>query len=221
MKKILGLTIAAVVIIGLVAGGTWAYFSDTETTTGNTFTAGTIDLSLDPTTGQAVRTADAQFDDLKPCQTGYIAITLTNDGTNPMDVWKMITSVVCTGGAHPESEVAEDPTDTINNIDTVILYDMWIEVGGGAFEYNPSAGDILKVDEATGLHIDDIDNFYIYLGTLAPGASMDIVQSYHMEAATTNWAQGDVMTFTMQFFAQQTVSNPPSPTPELAGYGKP
>jgi len=47
MKK----TIISLAIIGVVAtiaiGGTIAYFSDTETSTGNTFTAGAIDLKVD------------------------------------------------------------------------------------------------------------------------------------------------------------------------------
>ncbi len=44
MKKII-LSLAIVGIVGAVAiGGTIAYFSDTETSTGNTFTAGTLDL---------------------------------------------------------------------------------------------------------------------------------------------------------------------------------
>lgn len=44
MKKIIGLSIAALLVIGIVSGGTFAYFSDTETSTGNTFTAGTLNL---------------------------------------------------------------------------------------------------------------------------------------------------------------------------------
>ena len=47
MKKIFGLTIAALMVMGLVGGGTWAYFSDTETSTGNVLTAGTLDLNLE------------------------------------------------------------------------------------------------------------------------------------------------------------------------------
>jgi spore coat-associated protein N len=47
MKKILGLTVAAMMVMGLVGGGTWAYFSDTETSTTNLFTAGTLDLTVD------------------------------------------------------------------------------------------------------------------------------------------------------------------------------
>ena len=46
MKKYIGLGIAVAVVIGLIASGTWAVFTDTETTTGNTFTAGTIDIAV-------------------------------------------------------------------------------------------------------------------------------------------------------------------------------
>jgi len=46
MKKLFGLTIAALLIIGMVGGGTWAYFSDTETSSSNQIVAGTLDLTL-------------------------------------------------------------------------------------------------------------------------------------------------------------------------------
>ena len=49
MKKILlSLSMIAVVAV-VVAGATGAFFSDTETSTGNTFTAGAIDLKVDST----------------------------------------------------------------------------------------------------------------------------------------------------------------------------
>lgn len=44
MKKILGLTIAALLVIVVIGGGTWAFFQDTEIAGGNILTAGTIDL---------------------------------------------------------------------------------------------------------------------------------------------------------------------------------
>lgn len=47
MKKIIT-SIGMIVFVGaLVAGGTGAFFSDTETSTGNVFTAGAIDLTVD------------------------------------------------------------------------------------------------------------------------------------------------------------------------------
>ena len=46
MKKILIGLIAIFSIIGLVGTGVWAYFQDTETSTGNIFQAGTLDLKI-------------------------------------------------------------------------------------------------------------------------------------------------------------------------------
>jgi spore coat-associated protein N len=46
MKRILTLTVASFVLLAMVGVGTWAYFSDTEQSTGNTFTAGTLNLKL-------------------------------------------------------------------------------------------------------------------------------------------------------------------------------
>lgn len=47
MKKILGSVGVLAVVGALVLGATGAFFSDTETSTGNTFTAGAIDLTVD------------------------------------------------------------------------------------------------------------------------------------------------------------------------------
>ena len=57
MKKILLSALATFLVIGLVATGTFAWFQDTETSSGNTFTAGTFDLKIrdqDETWGDGV-----------------------------------------------------------------------------------------------------------------------------------------------------------------------
>jgi len=46
MKKILFSLLTIALVGGAAAGATKAYFSDTETSTGNTFTAGTLDLKV-------------------------------------------------------------------------------------------------------------------------------------------------------------------------------
>jgi len=51
MKKILGLTIVFMLLIGMTGIGTWAYFSDIETSQSNTFAAGTLDLKTDDSDG--------------------------------------------------------------------------------------------------------------------------------------------------------------------------
>jgi spore coat-associated protein N len=52
VKKLLIASLAMILTLGLM-GGSFAYFSDTETSNGNTFTAGTLDLKVDtdPTGG--------------------------------------------------------------------------------------------------------------------------------------------------------------------------
>ena len=51
MKKILGLTVALLLLSGMTGIGTWAYFSDTETSAGNQMAAGTLDLKTDDIDG--------------------------------------------------------------------------------------------------------------------------------------------------------------------------
>ena len=78
-------------VIGLVAaiviGGTWAYFSDTETSASNTFSSGTMDFRI----ARPGATGHAVFDvsNLRPGQIveGYLAVV--NDSTEGMDMkWK-------------------------------------------------------------------------------------------------------------------------------------
>jgi predicted ribosomally synthesized peptide with SipW-like signal peptide len=45
MKKLLFIAMSCILAIGLV-GGAFAYFADTETSTGNTFTAGSLDVDV-------------------------------------------------------------------------------------------------------------------------------------------------------------------------------
>lgn len=45
-KKLLLLTLALLLVAGMVGAGTFAYFQDTEASTGNTFSAGTMDLKV-------------------------------------------------------------------------------------------------------------------------------------------------------------------------------
>jgi spore coat-associated protein N len=84
LKKIFGLTIAALLLIGMVAGGTWAFFSDTEASTNNQFSAGVLDLKLSDAneTDQDGVTASFGGTALKPGDTvGPSTVTLKNTGT--------------------------------------------------------------------------------------------------------------------------------------------
>ena len=126
MKKILiSVSIIAAAAV-VVVGGTIAYFSDTETSTGNTFTAGSIDLKVDNTsylngelnpdtswTERDLTTVEKffNFTDLKPGDNGEDTISLR---VYSNDAWACVTfkdltndDVTCT-----EPEDADDLPQT-------------------------------------------------------------------------------------------------------------
>jgi len=101
-KKIL-ISLSVIAAVAAIAiGGTIAYFSDTETSTGNTFTAGSIDLKIDNTSylnGQPVPGSTWEltdltnqlffnFSDLKPGDYGEDTVSLH---VNNNDAWACVT----------------------------------------------------------------------------------------------------------------------------------
>ena len=81
--------IAFVAAIGVYA--TSSFFSDTETSENNTFTAGTIDIAID---GENPWTTNWQNYLDKPCETNYMNFVIKNVGENPANIWKRLTNVV-------------------------------------------------------------------------------------------------------------------------------
>lgn len=79
MKRILMSLMAIVLlVIGLVGAGTAAYFSDTATSAGNTFTAGTLDIGEEGLTDAAVIT----LDNMAPGDvSGPFVVVITNAGS--------------------------------------------------------------------------------------------------------------------------------------------
>jgi predicted ribosomally synthesized peptide with SipW-like signal peptide len=78
VKKIIGLTIAALLVIAMIAVGTFAYFQDTETSTGNSFAAGTLDLKLD---GGDANVVKFTVTNANPNGSGTAYWTLNNAGS--------------------------------------------------------------------------------------------------------------------------------------------
>ena len=101
-KKILISLSVIAAVAAITIGGTIAYFSDTETSTGNTFTAGSIDLKIDntsylngqPVLGSTWKLTDLtnqlffNFSDLKPGDYGEDTVSLH---VNNNDAWACVT----------------------------------------------------------------------------------------------------------------------------------
>ncbi len=210
-------------VIGAVAaiaiGGTVAYFSDTETSAGNTFSTGVIDININrknPWTGSW------HIEDMKPCETGYITFDIRNPGDNPVNVWKTIKNIETNDGVitEPECVYGGGKWDSTNQ-----ECDVKGGEGEGAWEYNerswlpPHINYDLSVlvnvkDNPKGwyqtiykdednVRISDISGQSIFLGMIPARRKMTVTQSYHLVPETKNWAQADTMTFDIEIYAEQ------------------
>ena len=82
MKKILGLGLAALLVMAMVGGGTWAYFNDVETATDNTITAGTLNLQVGTVDGTVTPITIGSPPGIKPTDAANAGSWLiTNIGT--------------------------------------------------------------------------------------------------------------------------------------------
>lgn len=95
-KKILLSVLSIAVVAGVAIGASRAFFSDTETSVGNTITAGVIDIVVDDQ--NPWNTTYPMLLD-KPCETNYVNFTIRNVGENSANVWKRIMNVQTDGGA--------------------------------------------------------------------------------------------------------------------------
>ncbi|OGY26449.1 MAG: hypothetical protein A2Z24_00345 [Candidatus Woykebacteria bacterium RBG_16_44_10] len=228
MKRILIslMTIAIVAVVGFAV--TRAYFSDTETSTGNTLTAGTIDISVE--NGPDSSFIPVTITDMKPSYVRWTKHVVQNVGNNPLKLWKHIKDVKT-----DENEVNEPECQTYggtwnggtcdggtpnNDIDKFIEYDMYIggEVNGSSDNNwlgGQNTGGQVVISETAGVTIADIASVFVFLGELQPGKSIEVWQSYHMKDETGNWAQTDEMTFDIEFLGQQL--NAPNPTSAVHG----
>jgi len=122
MKKILGLTIAAVIVIATAGLGTYALFSDTETSSANTFIAGTLDLktgTTDGVTGTLGSSAMAPGDYVPETAA---TLTLNNAGTidgSTMDISCSYTESDGTGATEDTVDMDADDTAAMMTITTL------------------------------------------------------------------------------------------------------
>lgn len=119
IKKKLGMgLVSAVLGVTLIGGGTFAYFNDTEVTN-NTFAAGTLDLSVDPTT-------IIDVDNMKPGDYVIRSFELTNDGTLDIDTVTLETSYVVNDAEGDNTEdfgehILVEFLYNVDNLDEVIF----------------------------------------------------------------------------------------------------
>ena len=217
-KKIL-ISLSIISIVAAIAvGGTIAYFSDTETSTGNTFSTGVIDIWID---GQNPWTESWDIVDMKPCETGYINFVIHNPGNNPLNVWKKIKNITTDDGiiTEPECVYGEGVWDGVSqacdilnanppweykpkhNLHNWMYYDLSVRVP--ILDNKDGAWWQTIYEDSDEVTIGSVENKRIFLGMVPAGKTMEVTQSYHLSPGTGNWAQADTMTFDIEIYAEQ------------------
>lgn len=226
MNKMLTSLLMIIIATSLVATGTYAYFSDTEVSTDNTFTAGTFDLTVDGANDPDV-TTKVTLEDMAPGDWEVIGpIELKNVGTidgiadlhfnNVVDEEDSIDSEtgVYAGSSDPELEA--DPTGAVYDISNQIWVDVWFDEDQDGVQDDGEV--IFVVGQVT---LNDLNENDFDLGYLSAGQSGDLYLSFHLDDATDNTYQGDYTTFDIEFTMHQDIDQPlvTLPVLELTDFG--
>jgi len=209
-KVIIGLTMLLLLSLGAVGTFTWTYFTDTETSTGNYFQAGTMDLIVDgenPWASTAIT--------LSPMYPGgpgtSTAITLSGSGnmTNA-DLYYRIYNVGTSGGTITEPECSAEgngtwteatgtcggtwtPDDDVHDAITVSFDWNGVPQWSGTLSAAPALGTWTSLEtDFIGSGANPAD--FVFSGTLAGTAG--------------NEYQGDQVTFDIQFGLAQDGQTP-------------
>ena len=205
MNKVL----ASLLMIGMVAAmagaGTFAYFTDTETSKGNTFTAGTLDLWV-----EMQNPLKTHFDigNIQPSYAEGCEINLTNSGTcdGYLSLW--IENLVDRENGRTEPEKPVDPTggnpgvgngELSQNLYIVIMNET------GAELYNDTLYNLSVEHHSMETQID--------LGNLDGGETRNITVGYYVPSTVDNIIQSDSSKFDIVVDLLQIEMPKPYPTP--------
>ena len=187
-KMLLSLLVIGVVSVSAGAG-TWAYFSDTETSTDNTFTAGTLDIVIPNT---------FNFGDVAPGDVKTETITIENKGSIAAKSVFLELDVVDSenGVADTEPEgVAEtalgtDVYDISKMIEiTSITYD-GVDISG--YYFNGNGNGYLDLDDLNNDGEVEINNNV----DLGASTTATVIIEMTLHTTTDNEYQGDMSTVT-------------------------
>jgi predicted ribosomally synthesized peptide with SipW-like signal peptide len=208
MKKTLGLILIALLAVGLVGGYTLAYFSDTETSLDNTWTAGTLNLTVN--TNDGTNTVVFTVTDANPGESGAGTWALVNVGTVDGDITLsdiLVTNAENYDAVTNEAEAVDD-TDTSDetgggelgaNLDVVLF----VDDGGTTGTAN---NGILDGDEATiyAGKLDDIAASYDPTLPLPGGETTYISMTWSVDTTVNNTIMGDSAQLDMTLVLTQT-----------------
>ena len=173
--------VASIVVVGIqalaIGWGTYSYFSDTETSSGNTFSAGTLDLKVNGQDGPLP--IYFNVGDVKPGDSGSVNILLSNTGSLSGEAILTFTNIVDSPGTTPEPEILPDMGELSENLCITIYVD--------SREVGPAGPLAIIADQP------------IHLGPLGSGQSISLTIKWHIPSGVGNVIMGDSVTFDIEF----------------------
>jgi predicted ribosomally synthesized peptide with SipW-like signal peptide len=198
MKKIL-LSMLAIAAVSIAAfESTKALFSDQETSVGNTFTAGTLDLTVDGKNDPEVK--NFTLSDMKPGDRfGRKYFTLKNNGSIPGVPKVCLTNLVNTESAGAsEYENDGEPGELGDNIDLLVdAHGSWLMTSGNKLN---------TFSERCWTPVDPRDIEFAAQGkeVLDPEETMNFGVRLDIPTTVGNSIQGDGVSFDLEFSLEQT-----------------
>ncbi len=194
MKKIIGLSLVLFLIVGMIGVGTFAQFTDNETSSGNSFVSGTLDLKTNDADGVS-RTLYATG--MSPGDTaGPATIFLKNAGTTDGATLDIAFSYEKSDGS-PNSvvktadEVAAVLQVTALTYDVTNLLAMLTDTNGNGYIDIQDLTNTTNVTKLTGQ------------SGLAAGETKNFVISVRLKSDTGSAFQADGIVMTMTFTLKQ------------------
>jgi predicted ribosomally synthesized peptide with SipW-like signal peptide len=224
MKKIIVLTLSALLVMAIAGNITWAYFSDSEASQNNTITAGTLDLWVgaeDPCT-ESMDTGPQ----LKPGDSGNAANwTATNTGSISGTLMIAVGSITNNENTRTEPEAAAGDITTGSTegelgdfVDIAIWLDMNRSDGWDSGDmYLKSDGTVVNWASGSSVPPEAYDAINSYAGvdwestdgmpTISGSGDLDFMVEYDFPTdANDDRAQGDSCVFDITFTLEQETS---------------
>lgn len=184
----------AMLLVGLMAvgvgAGTWAYFSDTETSSGNYIAAGTLELKLGDGGSNWYDDPDIPsytINDVYPGWSDWVDFYAKNFGSIDGDLYMKVTYTE-SGGDNPEAEGTPDDAVLDDNLYVAVYVD-------GVLQDNQT----LSWWQSQG---------YYSLGDLAAGNMAHIKIEVYIPTTVGNEIQGDSVTVDVEFKLMQDGASP-------------
>ncbi len=207
-KKIL-LSLSVIGLVTTIAiGGTMAYFSDTEISNSNTFTAGELNLDIGGSESGVIAWS---IDPMAPGASESGTITLTNHGNLAADhVEADFTVNVNNANAPDEIDGGSDDVDISDSMDvTAMTYagsDLLAQTSQSVFfnsdlETADTEGNddgTIQLDELSGVNLDDLTS-----APAADGGTENFIMTVELQSGTGNGNQGDSVNLDVLFTLNQ------------------